>query len=147
MNRSSAKDSVVLSPEEENIYFEIVSLLEAIEDPTVVFFYDQIETICAKFKIVEKEKIMQYFEKLVSVVGEDDKEEIRRLLPQIKRISELLIAYRPLGSQRASQASMSQHKKKEFESIDNMKPRRSASSSIGEISDEEALNMEVQIPD
>ena len=120
--------------EEDQIYFELIYLLEQIEDPEACYFYDQLETIRDKFKIVEKEKITQYFDKLVIVVEQDENENISKLYGQIKKIYDLLKVYNP--DSRMSYASAPRGKK-EFQSIDNMKPSRDHSSSIGEISDDD----------
>ena len=106
-------------------------------DPQECYFYDQLEVIRDRFKIVEKTKITQYFEKLVNVVQEDENEQIRGLYDEIRSIFELLMEFTPDALLSFIQAPK---KKTQLQYIDNIKPMRDESSSIGEISDEEELN-------
>ena len=98
--------------DEDQIYFEILYLLEQIDDPTSCYFYDQLETIRDRFKSVEKAKITQYFDKLVVVVEQDNDENVRKLYGQIKKIYELLKVYSPL--ERTSSHLSAPRGKKEF---------------------------------
>ena len=139
--------SIVNEPDisdEEKIFFELNYLIEKIEiemNPQECYFYDQLEVIRDRYKIVEKAKITQYFEKLVNVVQEDESESIRALYDDIKRIFDLLLKFTPDVTLSFIAAPK---QKTNFENIDNIKPVRDASSSIGTISDEEALNESVK---
>ena len=64
-------------------------------DRSECYFFDQLEVIRDRFKIVEKTKITQYFEKLVNVVQDDESEKIRDLHEEIQRIFDLLIIFTP----------------------------------------------------
>ena len=103
-------------------------------DPSEIYFFDQLAVIRDRYQIVEKTKITQYFEKLVNVVQDDESENIRGLYEEIKRIFDLLIIFTPDAELSFIAAPK---KKTNFQQIDNIKPQRDASSSIGEISDEE----------
>ena len=77
---ASIVDEPVLS-DEDKIFFELEFLIETIEESKlteVCYFFDQLEVIRDRFKIVDKSKIAQYFEKLVNVVQEDENEGIRK---------------------------------------------------------------------
>ena len=77
----------------------------------------------------------------MNVVQEDESESIRALYDDIKRIFDLLLKYTPDVTLSFIAAPM---KKTNYQHIDNIKPVRDASSSIGTISDEEALNESVK---
>ena len=59
-------------------------------DTEECYFFDQLEVIRDRFKVVDKQKITQYFEKLLNVVQEDENQEIRDFYGQIKKLFDML---------------------------------------------------------